>query len=182
MRGAAWSISLISLIIVASCVLAVPAAADDRDICRQQIGNATIDACDRIIDDAQRYPVKDVAEAYINRGQQYYTLRNYNRAVADFTAAIGLDPYHPIAYGNRGNVKHVLGQLDAAIADYSRAIELDRGYTSAYTSRGMMFERQGRIDLAIADFRMALSIPQKYQDGQWAHDTARQRLQALGAF
>ena len=179
MRDAAWSIPLI---VIASCVLAMPATADDRDICRQQVGNATIDACDRVIDDARRYPVKDVAEAYINRGQQHYTLRNYNRAVADFTAAIGLDPYHPIAYGNRGNVKHVLGQLDAAIADYSRAIELDRGYTSAYTGRGMMYERQGRVDLAIADFRMALSIPQKYQDGQWARDTARQRLRALGAF
>lgn len=178
MRRAAWSISLG---IVVSSMLAMPAAADDRDICRQQIGIATIDACDRIIDSRQ-YPVKEVAEARINRGQQYYTLRDYNRAVADFTAAIGLDPYHAIAYGNRGNVKHVLGQLDAAIADYSRAIDLDRGYTSAYTGRGMMYERQGRIDLAIADFRMALSIPQKYQDGQWAHDTARQRLQALGAF
>jgi ferric-dicitrate binding protein FerR (iron transport regulator) len=45
-----------------------------------------------------------------------------------------------------------------------------------------VYERQGRIDLAIADFRMAFSIPQKYQDGQRAHDTARQRLRALGAF
>jgi hypothetical protein len=49
-----------------------------------------------------------------------YALRNCNRAVADFSAAVGLDPYHPIAHGNRGNVKHVLTQLDAAIADYSR--------------------------------------------------------------
>jgi tetratricopeptide (TPR) repeat protein len=178
MRRAAWSISLV---IVASCALGTPAAADEREICRRQIGDATLDACDRIINSRQ-YPTRDVADAYINRGQQYYTLRNYNRAAADFTSAIALDPYHPIAYGNRGNVKHVLGQLDAAIADYSRAIELDRGYTSAYTGRGIMYERQGRIDLAIADFRTALSLPQKYQDGRWGHDTARQRLQALGAF
>src|SRR5262245_17145798 len=44
--------------------VAMPAAADDRDNCRQQIGNPTIDACDRMID-ARRYSVKDVAEAYI---------------------------------------------------------------------------------------------------------------------
>jgi len=179
MHRAAW---LMALVMAASCLLGTPAAADDRDICRQQIGQATIDACDRIIDNSRQYSSREVAEAYINRGQQYYTLRNYNRAAADFTSAIGLDPYHPIAYGNRGNVKHVMGQFEAAIADYSRAIELDRGYTSAYTGRGMMYERQGRTDLAIADFRSALSIPPKYQDGQWAHDTARERLQVLGAY
>ena len=176
-RAAWWTV----LVVIANAILVTSAAADDRDTCRQQIGLATLDACDRVINSRQ-YPTKDVAEAYINRGQQYYTQRNYNRAVADFTAAIALDPYHPIAYGNRGNVKHVLGQFDAAIADYSRAIELDRGYTSAYTGRGVMYERQGRIDLAIADFRLALAIPQKYQDGRWAHDTARRRLQALGAY
>jgi hypothetical protein len=39
----------------------------------------------------------------------------------------------------------------------------------------------GARDKAIEDFRAALTVPAKYSNGAWAHNTARERLRALGA-
>jgi Tfp pilus assembly protein PilF len=75
----------------------------------------------------------------------------------------------------------MLDQTDAAIADYTKAIGLDRAYTAAYTGRGMEYEKKGQRNLAIADYKTALGMPQKYQDGRWAHEKARDRLKVLGA-
>ncbi len=94
--------------------------------------------------------------------------------------AIRLKPQTILAYGNRGNAKSMLKQPDAAIADYTKAIANDREYTAAYTGRAMEYENKGQKDLAIADYRAALRVKQKYQDGKWAHDKARERLKALG--
>ena len=51
--------------------------------------------------------------------------------------------------------------------------------TSAYTVRGLAYEKQGNIARARADFKMALSIPARYNDGQWAHNVARDHLKKL---
>jgi hypothetical protein len=45
----------------------------------------------------------------------------------------------------------------------------------------MSHEKMGARDKAIEDFRAALGVPQKYNNGAWAHTTARERLKALGA-
>jgi hypothetical protein len=38
----------------------------------------------------------------------------------------------------------------------------------------------GVRDKAIEDFRSALATPQKFNNGAWAHATARDHLKALG--
>ena len=63
---------------------------------------------------------------------------------------------------------------------FDTAIRLDPMYTSAYTNRGLAYEDKKDVERAKADFRKALALPPKYTDGQWAHDTARERLSALG--
>src|SRR5262249_13865389 len=52
-------------------------------------------------------------------------------------------------------------------------------YTAAYTNRALAYERKGDRDRARTEFEAALAVPQKYNNGKWAHDTARERLAAL---
>jgi tetratricopeptide (TPR) repeat protein len=83
-------------------------------------------------------------------------------------------------YDNRAIELRQQGEFDRAIADYSAAIRIDAELTGAYTGRGLAYEGKADAENAKADYRKALALAQKYDDGAWAHETARGRLQALG--
>jgi tetratricopeptide (TPR) repeat protein len=154
-------------------------AADDRDSCRIDPAETAIAACTRVINNTSS-PREDLVEAYTNRGQLQYAQKSYDRALADFTIALGLNPRFAIALANRANCYFDKQDFDRAVADYSQAIGIDSSYTAAYAGRAMSYERKGDTPKAIADYRSALSLPPKFQDGAWAHAKARERLHALG--
>ena len=52
-------------------------------------------------------------------------LDDLDKALADFSKAIELDPKSAMAWNNRGLVYSKLGQVDKASPTYSKAIELD---------------------------------------------------------
>jgi tetratricopeptide (TPR) repeat protein len=83
-------------------------------------------------------------------------------------------------YDNRAVELRERGEFDKAIADYSEAIRIDGELSGAYTGRGLAYEGKAEVDKAKADYRKALALAPKYDDAQWAQDTARQRLAALG--
>ena len=82
-------------------------------------------------------------------------------------------------FDNRAIELRQRGDFDGAIADYTAAIHIDAELTGAYTGRGLAYEGKAEAEKAKADYLKALTVAQKYDDGQWAHDTARGRLQAL---
>ncbi len=84
-------------------------------------------------------------------------------------------------YDNRAIELRQQGDFERAISDYTAAIRIDAELTGAYTGRGLAYEGKAEAEKAKADYRKALTLAQKYDDGAWAHETARGRLQALGA-
>ena len=83
-------------------------------------------------------------------------------------------------YGNRAIERRQRGDYDGAIADYSAALRINAELSGAYTGRGLAYEGKAEVERARADYRKALTVGPKYDDGQWAQNTARQRLAALG--
>ena len=83
-------------------------------------------------------------------------------------------------YDNRAIELREQGDYDRAIDDYSQAIRLDATITGAYAGRGLAYEGKALSEQARTDYRKALAVAPKYDDGEWAHDTARGRLAALG--
>jgi tetratricopeptide (TPR) repeat protein len=177
-----------AVLLVAVAGLAGAARSEDSDVCFRGSGDEAIAACSRVID-ARRSPREKRIEAYASRGQEWYVKRDYDKAIADFGRAIDLNPkglaqYGTgaiLAYGNRGNAYNEKGDTKRAIDNYTMAIAIDPKYTAAYTSRGLQYEKLGDLEKARADFNAALAVPAKYQDGQWALDKARERLEALKA-
>ena len=84
-----------------------------------------------------------------------------DRAIADYTEAIRLDPKFAIAYNNRGLAYRDKGDTDRAIADFTEAIRLDPKFANAYASRGVAYRDKGDMDRAIADYTEAIRLDPK---------------------
>ncbi|WP_448887351.1 tetratricopeptide repeat protein, partial [Enterobacter hormaechei] len=84
-----------------------------------------------------------------------------DRAVADFSEAVRIDPRNSNSYTNRGDAYNGKGDYDRAIADYSEAIRLNSLDAVAFAGRGLAYDKSGKNAEARADFDAALAIPQK---------------------
>jgi tetratricopeptide (TPR) repeat protein len=80
---------------------------------------------------------RNFAEAWYQRGEVYRNNKLENdRALADLTEAIRLDPNNAGYYISRGRM---YGSDDRAIADFTRAIRLDPHNADAYSDRGFVY-------------------------------------------
>jgi tetratricopeptide (TPR) repeat protein len=100
--------------------------------------------------------------AYFKRGKAHLDENNYERAIADFTKVIEIDPKKAGAYLCRGIANTFKNNNDHAIADFTKVIEIDPKNAGAYWSRGCTYNRKGNFDRAIADFTKAIEIDPKY--------------------
>lgn len=78
------------------------------------------------------------------------------RALADFSEAIRLDPQFVEAYQQRGQARFKNGDVEGAVADFTRAATLDPRHAGAFKARGMAMLYQGNDDAAIADLTKAI--------------------------
>ena len=121
----------------------VPAAAQTSaqawDWCAAKDGASAelqINGCTAVIN-SRRETQEDLAVAFGNRGNGYQTKGDYNRAIAEYDAAIQLNPNDPIVFSNRGIAYGTEGVIDHAIADFNEAIRLDPNFAEAYAHRGL---------------------------------------------
>jgi tetratricopeptide (TPR) repeat protein len=106
----------------------------------------------------------DHTVAYFGRGYAYSRLGQYDKAVADYSQAIALDPKYAPPWHNRGADYIRLGQYDKAVADYSQAIALEPKVGFAWYNRGNAYARLGQYDKAVADYSQAIDLDPKHQD------------------
>lgn len=97
--------------------------------------------------------------AFFRRGMAYYTSQQHDRAIKDFTSAIGRKPDFADAFLGRGWAYHAKGDYDRAIRNYDEAIRLVPDYASAYGSRCWTRAVTGLdLHLALADCNRALEL------------------------
>jgi len=138
---------------------ATGAWADRYDDCTQSGDlDRKISGCTQIIERGKRESKSTRAIAYTNRGGAYYVKGEVDRAIADYTKAIALDPNDATAYNNRGLAYGRKGEYDRAVADYAKALALDPNVALAYTNRGVSYDKKGEYDRAIADFSKVREI------------------------
>ena len=111
-------------------------------------------ACSALILSGYRQP-----NVYMHRGDAYLMLGDNDRAIADFTTALSLDPDYADALIGRGLALTRKGQFDKAIDDYDDAIEA-RPSARAYLLRGHahLKTRWPNYRQAIADLTASLEL------------------------
>jgi len=97
------------------------------------------------------------AASYYNRGFEYYKKQEYDKAIADYSQAIQLDP-NATRYANRGAAYNNKGDYDKAIADFNQAISFDSRNETAYSNRAFAYNGKGDYDKAIADANQAIQL------------------------
>lgn len=110
-------------IVVTAVPLAGPATANDRETCIKESGDVAMDACSRAIASGE-FSGKILAGIYADRGFEYRAKVQYDRAIADYTQAIQLDPQDLLNNVGRGTTYLYKGDHDRAVADYRNATRL----------------------------------------------------------
>jgi tetratricopeptide (TPR) repeat protein len=124
--------------------------------------------------------------AYADRGFAYRNKGDLDRAIADDSEAIRLNPKFVLAYNDRGRAYLAKGDLDRAIADYSEAIRLDPKFVLAYNDRGLAYATKGDLDRAIADYTEAIRLDPKiasaYNNRGYAYATKGDNDRAIADY
>ena len=151
--------------------LAGQARADAQTDCVQKGDpDLSIKGCSEAIESGD-WSGSNLVWAYVNRGDSYHQLGQYDRAIADYDEALLLKPGDADALFNRARAYYQLGQYGRALQDYDQSLVQDPGKPDALSERGLTLRALGRPREAIGDFDEALEIdPTYYKAYSWRGD------------
>lgn len=131
----------------------------DAEKCRSITGNPdlAIKHCTAAINSG-KLSGRVLAEIYFSRAVEWTNKGDIDRAIADYDAAVRIDPKYAEAYHNRGLLRAARGESDRAIADYDAALRLDDKDVDVYQSRAIERAIKGDYSQAIADYDAILRL------------------------
>jgi tetratricopeptide (TPR) repeat protein len=113
------------------------------------------DPTETFTDDKER---EKAALDHLNRGLAAAKQDDLDRAIAEFTAAIRLQPNAGAAYHSRASCYRRKGDTAAALADANQAIHLDPKDAEAYAVRAAVHLMAGKYSDSIRDCNSALAL------------------------
>jgi tetratricopeptide (TPR) repeat protein len=105
------------------------------------------------------------------RAAEYYRLRNYVQAIADYSSSLEIGPDDPNVLHLRGVAYEQLGQFDRAQEDYQRAIAINPHLSNEYINRGVTFGQMGNLHQSITSFTEAIRLAPANPDGYFNRGT-----------
>jgi tetratricopeptide (TPR) repeat protein len=146
-------------VLLSSLAIAQPNPRNDYDTCRKASADAAIAACNRAIE-SRTFSGRELAALHNNRGWAFYGMGSLDRAIADYTEAIRINP-NAEALTNRGIARYDKRDYDRALADTDEAIKLDPNFYFARSIRGLVWHAKGDFNNAIADYTEAIRLDPK---------------------
>lgn len=94
----------------------------------------------------------------ISQGDIFIDLKNFERAITQYTEAINLDPTSIDAYLGRGLANHRQGEFELALEDFTIAIELDPTSTQGYFNRALTHIELFDLEAAADDMKTVIDL------------------------
>ena len=107
------------------------------------------------------------AEGYIQLGNVYRELGEYEKAIESFQNAIVLDDNHPHAYNNLGLVYTDTRLFALAIEMFLAALELSPGNPAFYNNLGYAYDMTDQFEAARAAFQNAIESDPTFVDAYY---------------
>ncbi|MBX3513980.1 MAG: tetratricopeptide repeat protein [Xanthobacteraceae bacterium] len=115
-----------------------------------------------------------------NRGLGYLRIKEYDKAIIDFSEALLINPKNPYSFNFRGECWREKGNFERALADFESALNVNPDFTGAFYNRGLTYERQGKIEDARSEYNKGLQTKGDTALDKWARARIQERLTALG--
>ncbi len=131
----------------------------DIALCKGKLGNDT--GAINAYTSAAKINPNDNVNIYINRGNHYITIKDYQGAIADFKKAIELNPSNEELYISMGASYRSFGNAEEAIKSFSQAIKVNPKSIAAFSERGYTYLVSKKYQEAINDFNEGLTIYNK---------------------
>jgi tetratricopeptide (TPR) repeat protein len=154
-------------------------AAGDIDTCRNSAAEliARLAACESVIAD-DTITGTSRAAAFWFRGDNLMKKRDYDGAIAAFTASHEISPQNINVINARGIAYSNKGDDERALADYDLCLQLRPTFGSAYNNRGLIFMRRGELQRALDEFNLA--VKHIFNDqSRFLHHYNRARVEGL---
>jgi tetratricopeptide (TPR) repeat protein len=122
------------ILLLSAFALSSPALAEspkDWADCASNEPDRSIAGCDKIIARAKDTKA-NLAIAYSNRGNDYQSKGEHDKAIADYTQSIELNPAEPGPRRNRGWSHGQKHEFDLALDDYNQTLKLKASYPGIY--------------------------------------------------
>ena len=165
---------LAALLLLGVVTAALGQGKSDEDLCLSTTNNPdlSIQHCTKAID-SKRLSGMQLARLHYNRGLEYSTKGQADRAIADYDAAIRLAPKYGDAYVGRGNAWGLKNDGDRAIADFDAAININPQDKTALGSRAFEWVAKGDYARAIADQDAVVRLDPKSSTAYFGRARAR---------
>ena len=98
------------------------------------------------------------AGAYYSQGVDWENKGDYERAIANYSKAIEIDPKLPVSYKLRARLYEKKSRYDKAISDYTQAIELNPKDAEAFNKRGLCHFQLGQFEKVCPDLKQACEL------------------------
>jgi lipoprotein NlpI len=146
-------------------------ASDPAAACLQprQPASQTLEACTRAVDSGAVTGAR-LAEVRTQRGAALRALNRTDEAIAEFEAAMALDPNNSLPILFRATTFTFLGQHDRAITDYKTAIDKDPKLVNVLFEVGRSLAGARHYGVAVLYFDAALTY--KPNDAETLHQRA----------
>ena len=146
---------------------ATPAIHYYRSYCYNELGDSEnairdITKCIEAGDGNDYYALSRRAHIYQDAGM-------YDKAIADFTEMIEMEPMVVYGYYSRGWCYEFAGDDQKAMDDYNAGLDIEKNYVSLYMMRGRLHRKQGNMELAKPDFEKVLELDTIAESGSSRH-------------
>jgi predicted O-linked N-acetylglucosamine transferase (SPINDLY family) len=113
--------------------------------------------------------LKTAVEAHFNRGMQLVEQQSSTQALAEFEAALALEPDHLKSQFYRGLMLIGLQRPTAALASFDAALILEPDYLEVHFNRGLLLTELGRLPEALESFDHALALHPAFAQAHLSH-------------